>query len=208
VSLRPARFNLDEEVMLSGKPVRVAGYVQFEDPQAQLVTRYLLVAQAGPPQILEEHGDRLCLLRPFPPNATPVPAGNSIAVMGESYTRSSVRKLTVLGAAGEPPGGTPKAPVVLSGSFEGSMGTLLREIATGAEAGQVYYLAKPLDSADVLSSAQRAAQQRAIDTREEQRAAATEEEEEAGARSWLTSAVGAGVALLVIGALAYACTAS
>jgi hypothetical protein len=208
MSLKPARFKLDEEVMLSGTPMRVAGYVRYEDPQAQLATRYLLVTQAGPPQILEERGDKLCLLRPFPTNASPTPDGKSITVMGERYTLTGVRKLKVLGTEGEPPGAIPKAELVLSGSFDGPMGTLVREIAPGPAAAQIYYMAKPVVASEVLSGAEFAAQQDAVQKREALQTAAAEDDEEHFPKGWLKTGLGAGFTLLIVGALAYACTSS
>lgn len=206
--LKPARFNLDEVVSLAGKPMRVAGYVQYEDPQAQLATRYLLAAQYGPPQILEERGDKFSLLRPFPATAGPLAAGNSVTVMGEKYTLAGVQKLKVLGALGEPPGGIPKAPLVLSGNFNGAMGTLVREISPGAAAAQVYYAVKPVAATEVMSGAQFAAQQEAQRQAEEQQAAVAADEEESTPSGWLKSAISTVATLLIIGGLAYACTSS
>jgi hypothetical protein len=206
MSLKPARFKLDEEVMLSGKPVRVLGYVQYEDPQAQLATRYLLGAQSGPPQIVEERAGKLSLLRPFPANASPTPSGNTVNVMGEKYTLAGVTRLTVLGAVGQPPGGMLKAPLVLSGSFNGSMGTLLREIAPGAPGPQVFYSAKPLDGAEIVSGEELAARQAAQQKVEEQAAAAQEEDEESKPGGKLKSIAASAVGFLIVSGLAYACT--
>lgn len=208
MSLKPARFKLDEEVMLSGKPARVLGYVQYEDPQAQLATRYLLAAQAGPPQIVEERGDKLFLLRTFPANANPTASGNSVNVMGEKYTLAGVQKLKVLGAVGQPPGGMPKAPLVLSGSFDGSMGTLLREIAPGTGASQVFYAVKPLDGVEVVTGEELAARQAAQQKVEEQQAAVAEEGEESTPGGKLKSIVVGAVSFLIVSCLAYACSGS
>ena len=156
IALKPSKFKLDEEVSFCGKPMRVAGLVQFEGADAQLTTRYLLAEAAGAPQILEENGGKFSLLRPFPANAQPQAAGNTVNVMGEKYTLKGVRKMKVLGAAGQPPGGAPKAELLLSGLFEGPMGSLVREMAPGV-ATQVYYLMKSLDGGEVLSAAQHAA---------------------------------------------------
>jgi hypothetical protein len=205
MSLKPARFKLDEELVLSGKPARVLGYVQYEDPQAQLATRYLLAAQSGPPQIVEERAGKLSLLRPFPANASPAPSGNMVSVMGEKYTLAGVTRMTVLGAIGQPPGGMPKAPLVLSGAFDGSMGTLLREIAPGASAAHVYYSVKPLDGAEIVTGEEMAARQAAQQKVEEQAAAAAEEEEAAPGGK-LKSIVASAVGFLIVGGLAYACT--
>ena len=206
--LKPARFKLDEEVMLSGKPARVLGYVQFEDPQAQLATRYLLAAQSGPPQIVEQRGDKLSLLRPFPANANPTASGNTVNVLGEKYTLAGVSKLTVLGAIGQPPGGMPKAPLLLSGSFDGSMGKLLREIAPGASATQVFYSVKPLDGAEIATGEELAARQAAQQKVEEQRAAVSEEEEDSPPGGKLKGAIAGAAVTLIVGGLAYACTSS
>lgn len=158
--LKPSRFKLDEEVTLSGKPMRVAGLMQLEDADGQLITRYLLAETAGAPLILEESGENFSLLRPFPPGAQPQAAGGTITVMNEKYTLAGVRKLKVLGAAGQPPGGVPKAEVLLSGLFAGQMGSLLRELPAGAST-QVFFSSKPIAAGEVLSGEQRAARQEA-----------------------------------------------
>lgn len=158
--LKPSRFKLDEEVTLSGKPMRVAGLVQLEDAYGRLTTRYLLAEAAGAPLILEESGERFSLLRPFPPRAQPQVTGGTITVVNEKYTLSGIRKLKVLGAAGQPPGGAPKAELVLSGVFEGQMGSLLRELPAGTSA-QVFFSSKPVAAEEVLSGEQRAARQEA-----------------------------------------------
>lgn len=210
MALKPASFKLDEEVMLSGRRLRVAGYVQYEDPQAQIATRYLLAAQAGPPQILEERGGKFALLRPFPATANPVAAGNSLSVMGEKYGLAGVQKFMVLGVAGEPPGGIPKAPFLVSGSFDGSMGTIVREIAPGPSAAQAYYTLKPVAAGELLSGAQLEALEQAQHKADEQQAAAAEDEDqvESKPRGWLKSAVGTVATLLVVAGLAHACTGS
>lgn len=208
MALKPASFKLDEEVLLSGKRLRVAGYVQYEDPQAQIATRYLLAAQAGPAQILEERGGKFALLRPFPATANPVAAGNSLTVMGQKYDLAGVQKFMVLGVAGEPPGGIPRAPFLVSGSFDGSMGTLLREIAPGPSAAQTYYTLKPVTAGELMSGAQLAALEQAQQKADEQKAAAAEDEEESKPASWLKGAVGTVVSLLIIAGLAHSCTGS
>ena len=113
------KFKLDEEIAFSGKPMRVAGYVQYEGANAQVSTRYLLTESAGPPVILEENGGQFAVLRAFPPTAQPLAAGSTVTVMGTKYSLAGVRKLKVLGTVGQPPGGAPKAPLLLSGLFEG-----------------------------------------------------------------------------------------
>ena len=134
MSLAPAKFKLDEEISFSGKPMRVAGFVQYEGANAQVSTRYQLVAATGAPVILEENGSQFSMLRPFPPTAQPQATGGTVMVMGAKYALAGVRKLKVLGSTGQPPGGPPKAPLVLSGLFEGEMGALVREMAPGAPA--------------------------------------------------------------------------
>jgi len=154
-------FKLGEEIFLSGKPMRVAGWVQFEAAPAERFTRYLLAEADGAPLIIEESGESYCLLRPFVHGALPEATGGTIKVMREKYTRSSVRKLKVVGSAGQPPGGRmPKSALVVSGVFAGSMGTLLRELPAGANT-QVFFSSRPLQSGDVLSAAQFAARQEA-----------------------------------------------
>lgn len=208
MALKPARFKLDEEVALAGKLLRVAGYVQYEDPKEQLATRYLLAAQSGPPQILEQRGDKFLLLRPFPPTTSPLAAGNSVTVMGEKYMLAGVQKLKVLGAQGEPPGGMPKGPLVLSGNFDGSMGTLLREISPGPAAAQVYYSVKPMEHTEVMSGAQFTELQATRRQAVEQQAAVAADEAESTPGGWVRSAISTVAALLIIGGLGYACTSS
>lgn len=77
-----AKFKLDEKISFSGKPMRVAGFVQYEGANAQVSTRYLLVAAARAPVILEESGSQFALLRPFPPTAQPLASGGTVTVMG------------------------------------------------------------------------------------------------------------------------------
>jgi len=159
MALKPSRFKLDEEISLGGKPMRVAGLLQFEDgAEGKAATRYLLAGSAGVPQILEESGGSLLLLRPFPPAAQIQPSGDTVTVMGTPYKLATLRKLKVLGTAGEAPGGAPAGPLVLSGIFQGGTGALLREIVPG-KPGHVFYSVKQLPATDVLSAQQLAEQQ-------------------------------------------------
>ena len=208
MALKPAKFKLDEEVSLSGRPMRVAGLLQLEGAGDQVVTRYLLAEAAGAPQILEESGERLGLLRPFPAAAHPVAAGNTVTVMGEKYTLAGVRKFKVLGAAGQPPGGQPKAALLLSGVFEGPMGSLVREMAPGAGA-QTFYSLKPVPAEEVLNGAQLAEKQEA-DRRVAQLKAESEgDDEEDDAKGWpIQKAVSWIVTVVVVVLLGYACSGS
>jgi hypothetical protein len=74
----------------------------------------------------------------------------------EKYTLVGVRKLKVLDVGGAVPGVAPRVPVILSGIFEGPMGTLMREMVPGMSA-QLYYLVKPLVAGEILSAAKYAA---------------------------------------------------
>jgi hypothetical protein len=149
-------FMPDEQVVFRGRPMRVTGRVQLEGASGQLTFRYLLSEPAGAPVILEEGDGRFALLRAFPQGAQPRTAGNTVTVGTEKYTLVAVRQLKVLDVSGKVPGIAPKAPMIVSGIFEGPMGTLMREMMPGA-AAQAYYLLKPLAAGEVLSAARHAA---------------------------------------------------
>jgi hypothetical protein len=148
-----ATFKLDETVVYAGRPMRVAGVTVLEGASGQRTTRYLLEDAAGAPVLLEEGERRFALLRPFPPGAQPPAAGKVVTVGKEKYTLVGVRKLTLLAADGKAPGGRPQAPLLLSGVLEGEAGTLMREMAPGAD-GEVCYLVKTLEPGTILSAAQ------------------------------------------------------
>ena len=207
MSLAPAKFKLDEEISFSGKPMRVAGFVQYEGANAKISTRYLLTEAAGAPLILEENGTQFSLLRPFPPSAQPLAAGSTVTVMGTKYALSGVRKLKVLGAAGQPPGGTPKAELLLSGLFEGEMGTLVREMAPGAGA-QTFYSLKPVHADEVLNSAQRAELLEAERLAADAKAQAEEEGDSTVAGTPYMKTVVWIVVMVVVVGLGFACTGS
>lgn len=149
-------FMPGEQVVFRDRPMRVAGRVQFEGSSGQLTFRYLLSEPAGAPVILEEGDGRFALLRSFPPAAQPRTAGNTVTVGTEKYSLVAVRKLKLLEVSGKVPGVAHGVTVILSGIFEGPMGTLMREMVPGT-AGQTYYLLKPLAPGEVLSAAQYAA---------------------------------------------------
>ncbi len=146
-------FSLDAAVAFRGKPMRVAGRMQLEGASGQLSFRYLLSDGAGAPVLVEQAEGRCALLRPFPPAAEPRTAGNTVTVDEERYTLVGVRKLKVLEAIGQIAGA--RAPLLLSGMFEGPMGTLMRELVPGADK-QVYYLVRPLAAGDLVSAAEHA----------------------------------------------------
>jgi hypothetical protein len=150
---RTAKFELDEEIWFEGKPMRIAGWVRYEGANAELSTRYLLAEPGGAPFVVEESGGNFSLLRPFAPGAQPQATGSVIRVMREKYTLSRVRKLKIVGYAGQPPGGTPKAELLVSGLFAGRMGSLLRELPAGAST-QIFFSSKPLGPGDVLAADQ------------------------------------------------------
>jgi hypothetical protein len=150
-------FLLDEAVVFRGRPMQVAGRVQFEGANGQLTFRYLLSDPAGAPVTLEEGEGRFALLRSLPPSAQLRTASNTITVGAEKYTLVGVRKLKMLDLSGKMPGVAPKVPVILSGVFEGPMGTLVREMAPGTTS-QLYYLLKPLAPGEILSAARHAAE--------------------------------------------------
>ena len=207
MTLKQSKFKVGEELSFSGRPVRVAGLVQFEDPGAQVFTRYLLAEAAGAPMILEENAQAFALLRPFPANSQPQTSGNTVTVMGEKYALKGVRKLKVLGSDGQAPGGAPKGPLMLSGMFEGQMGALVREMIPGVPA-QSFYSVKPVPAAEVLSGAQLAAKQEAERQVAEMQEEAVAEEAESGKGGWLQKAVTWIVTLAIIGGLMYACSSS
>lgn len=205
MALKPSKFKLDEEISFTGKPMKVAGLVQYEGANAQLATRYLLAEPAGAPVILEDNGAQFSLLRPFPASAQPQAAGSTVMVMGAKYTLSGVRKLKVLGAAGQPPGGAPKGEMLLSGTFEGEMGKLLREMAPGAGV-QTFYSLKPVHADDVLTGAQRAAALEEKRLAAEAKAQDEEQDEPAAGRSMLAKAASWIATIVVVAGLGYACS--
>jgi hypothetical protein len=150
-------FMPDEEVVYRGRPMRVTGRVQFEGSSGQLTFRYLLSEPTGAPVILEEGAGRFALLRSLPPAARPRTGNNIITVGAEKYTLVGVRKLKVLDVSGKIPGIAPRVPVILSGIFEGPMGTLMREMVPGMTS-QLYYLLKPLTPGEILSARRHAAE--------------------------------------------------
>jgi hypothetical protein len=164
-------FMPDEEVVFRGRPMRVAGRVQFEGSSGQLTFRYLLSDPTGAPVIIEEGEGRFALLRPFPAGSQPRTVNNTVSVGPEKYTLVGVRKLTVLDVSGNAPGVAVKATMIVSGVFEGPMGTLMREMVPGTGT-QVYYLVKPLAAGEIVSATKhtadrdaqgRAAGERALD---------------------------------------------
>jgi len=164
-------FMPGEDVVFRGRPMRVTGRVQFEGASGQLTFRYLLSDSSGAPVILEEGDGRFALLRGLPPAAQTPATGNTITVGKEKYTLVGVRQLKVLDVSGKVPGIAPKVQLLLSGTFEGPMGTLMREMVPGTSA-QAFYLVKPLAAGEVVSAtrhtaekdaAARAAGKRALD---------------------------------------------
>jgi hypothetical protein len=150
-------FMPDEEVVFRGRPMRVTGRVQFEGSSGQLTFRYQFADPEGAPVLIEEGEGKYANLRPFPPAARFKTAGNTILVGTAKYTLVGVRKLKVLDASGNTSAIAAQAPLILSGIFEGLMGTLVREMVPGT-ATQAYYLLKPLKTGELLSAAQYAAE--------------------------------------------------
>jgi hypothetical protein len=148
-----ATFKLDETVVYAGRPMRVSGITAMEGASGQRTTRYLLEDASGAPVLLEEGERRFALLRPFPAGAQPPASGKVVSVGREKYTLVGVRQLTLLAAEGKTPGGRPQASLLVSGIFEGEAGTLMREMAPGAD-DQVYFLVKNLEPGIILSAAQ------------------------------------------------------
>jgi hypothetical protein len=148
-------FKLNDTLYYSGRRMRVAGVMALEGASGQRTTRYLIEDDATAPLLLEEGEGRFALLRPFPVGAQPPAAGNVVSVGRQKYTLVGVRKLTVRGTQGKAPGARPKAALLLSGIFEGEAGTLMREMAPGADR-QVYFLVKTLPAGTVLTETQHA----------------------------------------------------
>ena len=152
-----ATFELDAAVVFRGKSMRVTGRLQLEGASSQLTCRYLLSDGEGAPVLLEQAAaDRYALLRPFPPAARPRTAGNTITVGVERYTLVGVRRLKVLEVLGQVPGSAALAAMLVSGMFEGLMGTLMRELVVGSDQ-QVYYLVRPVARGEMLSAQTHAA---------------------------------------------------
>jgi hypothetical protein len=205
--VKPAKFKLEEMVLVAGQPFQVAGLVQFEGPDAAVATRYLLSGEKGMSQILEERGERFAVLRQFPPTAAPEPSGNEISVMGMRYALAGVDKLKVIGAEGGAVGAAPNEGLLLSGRFNGDSGSLLREITPGAAKVQTFYAVKPVSPEELLTAADFAKIQAAEREIAEQAAAAEAERGESSkGGGWVKKIIGWVVAILVIGALVYACS--
>jgi len=150
-------FDLDAEVVFRGKPMRVVGRMQLEGASGQVSIRYSLSDGEGAPVVMEQvAGARYALLRPFPPAARPKTVGNTITVGVERYTLVGVRRLKVLEVLGQAPGSPARAAMLVSGMFEGLMGTLMRELVVGSDQ-QVYYLVRPVAAGEMLSAAAHAA---------------------------------------------------
>lgn len=157
----PQVFKLDAAVVFRGKPMRVAGRMLLQGASGQSTFRYLLSGGAGAPVLLEQAAaERYALLRPFPPAAQPHTSGNTVTVGKERYTLVGVRRLKVLETRGQIAGAAPRTELLLSGMFEGPMGTLMREMAPGSTL-QVYYLVKPLAKGDFVSAGTHAAARKA-----------------------------------------------
>lgn len=198
-------FQLGQELELTGKPMKVAGIAQFDDGSGQPITRYSLAGPAGAAVILQDDAGTISMLRPFPPAAAPTAEGSTVTVMGEKYTLAGVRKLKLTASAGDPPAGTPKAPLVLSGLFKGNMGTLLREVVPGV-AAQSYFLVKPIGQGELLTGEELALRREAERVVAEMNAQAAESDAEETAQKPLAKIGGWIVAILVIAALVYACS--
>jgi len=205
MSLASAKFGQDEDVVLSGKAMRVAGFVQYEDANTTVLTRYLLSESAGAPAVLEEYDGQFFVLRPFLPTAQPAPSGRNLLVMGKKYTLSGVRKLKLLGTSGQPPGGTPKAELLLSGLFEGEMGTLVRDMTPGSQA-QTFYSRKPLPANDALNKSEHAALREMEHLAAEARAQAESEDDVSPAGTSILRIAVAIATIVAVAGLGYACS--
>jgi len=205
MTLRPSKFKQGDGLSLIGRAARVAGVIQYEDATGEAVTRYLAVESSGAPTIIEETAEGYVLLGSFPANAQPSASGNSVSVLGEKYALKGVRKLSLLGSAGQIPGGVPKSDLLLSGEFSGSMGSVLREMVPGAGT-QIFYLLRQLRADDVLSNDEIASRLEA--GRRDAEARGSGDEEEPASEMKIQLALLAAIAVIVIAALAYALTAA
>jgi hypothetical protein len=151
---------LDAELVFHRKTMRVTGRLRLEGASGQISYRYQLSDGTGAPVVVEEADGRYALLRPFPPAAEPQTGGNTISVGKERYTLVGTRRLKILEALGQAPGGTARTPLLLSGMFEGPKGTLMRELAPGSQR-QTYFLVKPLRDGELLTAAQYAVEKAA-----------------------------------------------
>ena len=157
MALTSESFDLDAEVVFRGKPMRVMGRMLLEGASGQRSVRYQLSDGSGAAVLLEQvSGERFAQLRPFPAAAKPPTAGNTITVGVERYTLVGVRRLKVLETLGQAPAAAALGQLLVSGMFEGLMGTLMRELVLGSDK-QVYYLVRPVGSGDVLTVAAHAA---------------------------------------------------
>ncbi len=200
-----SKFRLGDGVSLSGRAMRVMGMVQYEDDKGAPVTRYLLAEAAGAPALVEESPGGFALLGTFPANAQPSASGDSVSVMGEKYALRGLRKLKLVGADGLPPGGKPKGDLLLAGEFEGSMGSVLREIFPGV-AGQSFYLLKRLAAEDILSNEDISARLEA--GRHAAEVQAMTDEEEPRTKPKLHMTVIGIIAAIVAAALVYSCVSA
>lgn len=197
----PSKFRLGDGVSLAGRAMRVAGLVQYENDGGVPVTRYLLAEASGAPAVLEESPEGFVQLGTFPAKAQPSASGDSVSVMGEKYALRGLRKLKLVGTDGLPPGGSPKGDLLLTGEFEGSMGSVIREMVPGIGT-QSFYLLKRLPADDVLSNDDIASRLEAGRRAAEVQAAVDEDEPQTSKRLHL--AVIAVVAVIVVAALVYA----
>lgn len=196
----PSKFRLGDGVSLAGRAMRVAGMVQYESDAGVPVTRYLLAEPSGAPAVIEEAAEGFVQLGTFPAKAQPSASGDSVSVMGEKYALRGLRKLKLVGTDGLAPGGPPKGDLLLTGEFEGSMGSVVRELVPGTE-GQTFYLLRRLSADDVLSNDDIASRLEAGRRAAEARAAADEEEPRTSIRVHKIAI--AVVSAIVVAALVY-----
>jgi len=199
------KFRLGDGLSLGGRAMRVAGMVQYEDERGSPVTRYLLAEAAGAPAVVEESPDGFALFGTFPANAQPSAQGDSVSVLGEKYALRGLRKLKLVGTDGVVPGGAPKGELLLTGEFEGSMGSVIRELVPGIGT-QSFFLLKRLAPEDVLSNDEIGARLEAGRRSAETEAMADGEEPRTPAKlHWTAAAI---VAALVAAALVYSCVSA
>jgi hypothetical protein len=157
MALTSESFAPDAEVVFRDKTMRVMGRMHLEGASGQRSFRYLLSDGSGAPVLIEQvSGARFSLLRPFPPAVRPRTVENTIVVGTERYTLVGVRRLKVLETLGQAPSSAASGELIVSGMFEGLMGTLMREMVLGTDR-QLFYLVRPVESGDVLSVAAHAA---------------------------------------------------
>ena len=151
MALQASTFLFDEEVAIAGERLRVVGQWQYEDGKGMLVTRYHLRDRSNNLQLFQERSGVFQFLRSFPPSMPPLAEGNTVTALGDRYVLGEVQKLKLFASAGQVPHEVLKSPLLLSGAFQGSNGSLLRELVPGAPT-QTYYAVKYVEPTEIMNA--------------------------------------------------------